>query len=109
MTPRTALLAAALLAFSVFTAVIVADVGYTGIFNGAMDTPGGTQVFFDLVVVCSLAALWLIGDARRRGVRAWPWVIAIGGAGSIALLAYLLLRELTPSRPTERPSPRARS
>jgi len=32
----------------------------------------------------------MVVDARRRGVTAWPWVVATIALGSIAPLAYLV-------------------
>jgi len=94
MNPRITLLLATLLAFGTFTATVLLDVGYVGIFDAAFASGTTTQVLLDLVLVCGLASLWLIGDARKRGVRAWPWLLAIGVGGSLGLLSYLVAREL---------------
>lgn len=67
MNTRQILLATVLLAFTAYSLFVVEQVGYLG--------------------------LWLIGDARRRGVAAWPWLLAILLLGSIGLLAYLFVRE----------------
>lgn len=46
-----------------------------------------------MCIACGLGGLWLIGDARQRGVTAWPWLLAVLTLGSIGLLAYLFVRE----------------
>jgi hypothetical protein len=53
----------------------------------------GTQILLDLVISLGLVCTWLIGDARRRGRRAWPWVVATPIFGSLSPLLYLVVRE----------------
>ena len=40
---------------------------------------------------------WMVGDARRRGLNPWPWVVATLLGGSLVLLVYLVRR--TEERP----------
>ena len=88
-----ALLIGVFAAFGLFTAWAVLQVGYFGIFTGALDNPGSQQVLIDLVIACALACVWMLQDARARGTNAWPFVILTLGAGSFGPLLYLILRK----------------
>jgi hypothetical protein len=37
-------------------------------------------------------------DARARGLKAWPWFIAMATLGSIGLLGYFVYRDLAAPR-----------
>ncbi len=52
----------------------------------------GAQILVDLAISLGLVCTWLIRDARQRGRRAWPWVLATPFFGSLAPLLYLALR-----------------
>lgn len=93
MNLRQCLIGAVLLAFTAFSLVAIAEVGYLGLWQAGFDSNASLQVLLDLCIACGLGGLWLIGDARQRGVSAWPWLIAVLTLGSIGLLAYLLMRE----------------
>jgi len=53
----------------------------------------GMQILLDLAIALGLVCAWLIRDARRRGRRAWPWVVGTPVFGSLAPLLYLLQRK----------------
>ncbi|MGB1557384.1 MAG: hypothetical protein ACPHCJ_06325 [Oceanococcaceae bacterium] len=77
-------------AFAAYTAYVIWQVGYIGIFTGQFHV-AGMQVLLDLVIVCGLAILWMIQDARRSGRQVWPYVLLTLTAGSFGPLIYLLL------------------
>jgi protein-S-isoprenylcysteine O-methyltransferase Ste14 len=79
-------------AFSIYTALVVAEQGYTGFLEVAMAGGWGAQVFVDLCIALVLFALWMLGDARKHGITVWPYVLAILIAGSVGALAYLVHR-----------------
>jgi hypothetical protein len=93
MNIRKMLLWFVLIDFAALTAWAVWHVGYVGIFEAGLASPGSIQVLVDLVIALSLACTWMIADARRRGVAAWPWVAATLLLGSLAPLVYLIRRE----------------
>ena len=97
MSSRLILLLLVTAAFGVLTALALLDVGYLGILEPHFRSWGGAQVFFDLVIVGGLACLWMIGDARERGLSAWPFVLITLVAGSFGPLLYLMVRELRAS------------
>jgi hypothetical protein len=49
-------------------------------------------MLFDLALACFVAVGWVIGDAKRRRIAAWPFVVATVLTGSVGLLAYLIWR-----------------
>ena len=46
----------------------------------------------DLTIALSFALGWLITDARKRGITAWPYVVASIVLGSPAVLVYAIRR-----------------
>lgn len=86
-----------LLAFAAFSTWAMWQVGYFGIWQGAMANPGSWQVLIDLIVACGLICVWMVIDAREHGRNPWPFVAITLTAGSFGPLFYLL------SRPIQRP------
>ncbi len=92
MTIKPVLVFCILLPFSLLSAYAMWEVGYMGIFTSSFDNWGTVQVLCDLVIVCLLAIIWMINDARSRGINAWPYVVVTVLAGSFGPLFYLLKR-----------------
>lgn len=97
MSNRLPLLALVIVSFGILTAVALMDGGIAGIF-AAHASWGGRQVLVDLVIVCGLACIWMVQDARARGANAWPFVVLTLLAGSFGPLFYLVSRELGSSK-----------
>jgi hypothetical protein len=92
---RTVLLLGIVLAdFLGLTAWSLYHHGYVGLFQAAVASPAGIQVFVDLVIALSLFMVWMQRDARERGITALPFILLTATLGSIGALAYLLRREL---------------
>jgi uncharacterized membrane protein YqjE len=87
------LLLAVLAGFSALTAVALWHHGYFGILEPHFRTWGAAQVFADLVILAVLGCLWMVRDAPRHGLRAWPFVLVTLVAGSFGPLLYLAARE----------------
>src|SRR5689334_14503403 len=94
MSARFLVLLMVIAAFSVLSALALAEVGYFGILEPHFKSWGGAQVFVDLVIALTLVLTWLVPDARARGVNPWPFVALTLVAGSFGPLAYLALREM---------------
>ena len=94
MNARLTALTVVLVAFSIHTAVVVAQHGYTGFLSLAWSEAWAGQMLVDLVIALVLFAQWLVTDARARGIAAWPYLLLIGTTGSIGALAYLAHRTL---------------
>ncbi len=67
MSPRLVLLGLVLLAFGALTAAALLDVGYLGILRPHFESFGAGQVLADLVIVCTLACIWMVRDAPAQG------------------------------------------
>ena len=91
---RTFSLVAVFAAFTIYTAFVVADHGYTGFISLAMGGGWGLQIFIDLVIALTLFLIWMVPDARGRGIPYAPYAILVLAAGSIGALAYLVHRAL---------------
>jgi hypothetical protein len=93
MSIRLLWISAVLTAFAALTGMALRDVGYWGIIAPHFASWGGGQVFADLVIACLLACVWMVGDARKRQVAAWPYVALTLALGSFGPLLYLAMRE----------------
>ena len=87
--PRPILLAI-LLPFTLYSSYVLVEVGYLGLLQSHMHL-AGYQVFIDLVIVCTLAMVWMWRDAATTGRTVWPYLITTLVLGSIGPMLYLLL------------------
>jgi hypothetical protein len=86
---RRLLAAVLLLPFSALTAWALMNGGIRGILS-FHQSPGGWQVFADLVVSLLLLLSFLVPHARSRGRNPWPWVVLTLLFGSFGPLLYLV-------------------
>lgn len=93
MNTGTILLYLTLAGFSLLTGFSLFEVGYLGILRAGLADPGAVQIFADLVIACTLACVWMVNDARRRGANPWPFVAITLAGGSFGPLLYLLRRQ----------------
>ena len=75
--------------------------GYVSFFDELLSSSVGIAAFADLTIALSLIALWMIGDARERGVSALPYLVLTLALGSVGPLLYLL--RYTPNESDARP------
>jgi len=95
MTRKIGLLALlVLIPFAVFSTWVIARAGYTGFLGLAAREPWGLQILLDLTIACALYLSWLVPDARRHRIPAWPYVLVTLFGGSVGGLAYLVHRAL---------------
>ena len=94
MSVRLLVLFVVIALFGALTALALEDVGYLGILAPHFQSWGGAQVLADLVIMCALGCVWMVEDARARGIAAWPFVAATVFLGSFGVLGYLVVREL---------------
>ena len=80
--------------FAVLSGYAMLQHGYLGLFEYQLASPAGWQVLADLVIVCTLAMVWMVADARRSGRTVWPYLLLTLTAGSFGPLLYLLLGQL---------------
>ena len=89
---KLAIAAVVLAAFGAYSIWVVWSYGYFGFLSLAGREPWAMQMLLDLVIACSFGSGWMLADARRRGIAAWPFVLATVALGSIGLLAYVVRR-----------------
>lgn len=78
--------------FSAFTAWVIYEYGYVDIFRIAVSNALMLQVSIDLTIALTLVGLWMIRDARERGVSVTPYLLVTLTLGSIGPLLYLFRR-----------------
>ena len=66
--------------------------GFTGFFELATANLATTAALVDLLIALSLVVVWMIRDARIRGVSPVPYVLLTLALGSAGPLAYLISR-----------------
>lgn len=91
---RLAVLILAFLLFTGWTFTIVADQGLGGFVVLLRDQPWGRQVWVDLGLSLMVSWAWLLDEAKGLKLRAWPWIVGTLLVGSIAVLGFLIRREL---------------
>ena len=94
MSMRFLVLVVVIALFGALSATALLNVGYFGIIAPHFKSWGAGQVLADLVIMCVLGCIWMVYDAPKRGLSAWPFVILTLVAGSFGPLLYLLLREV---------------
>jgi len=83
---------ATLVAFSAFSAYVVYQYGYIGLFEQALTNAATLQVLLDLIIALSFVLAWMWNDARERGISIVPYVLLTLTLGSIGPLLYLVRR-----------------
>lgn len=94
MSARVVALFVVIALFGALSARALLEVGYLGLFTAQLQGWGTGQVLADLVIMGLLACLWMVPDAKQRGLSAWPFVLLTVTLGSFGPLFYLVLREL---------------
>jgi uncharacterized protein DUF2834 len=82
-----------LIAFGAYSLYVMWHFGYLGIWQAGFANAAALQILLDLVITCLLISSWMIGDARARGLNAWPFVAITLAAGSFGPLLYLVYRD----------------
>ncbi|EAQ97625.2 hypothetical protein [Congregibacter litoralis] len=77
-----------LVPFAILTGWSLMNGGISGIL-ATHKTPGGLQVFVDLVIALILLLSFLVPHARARGRNPWIWVALTLVLGSFGPLLYL--------------------
>ena len=90
-------LVSVLVAFGGFSTWVMWQVGYSGIWLAGLDNPASLQILLDLVIACTLICTWMYQDAKSRGIKPYPWIIATLFSGTLAPLVYLIVRVQTPA------------
>jgi hypothetical protein len=94
-----------LAAFGTYSIWVVAGHGYTGFLTLAGREPWAMQMLLDIVIACTIGTGWMVRDARKHGIAAWPFMVVTLFLGSLGLLAYIVRRDL--AKPSARHEPAA--
>ncbi|NUP04929.1 MAG: DUF2834 domain-containing protein [Polyangiaceae bacterium] len=86
--------AAVLLAFGAYTMLVVVRFGYFGFVTLSLREPWAMQMLLDLVIALGFASTFVVRDAKKHGLAAWPWIALSIPLGSVSLLSYLVFREV---------------
>ena len=81
-----------LIAFSAFSAYVVYQYGYIGLFEQALANAATVQVFLDLTISLSLVMVWMWQDAQTQDISPLPYILLTLILGSIGPLLYLVRR-----------------
>lgn len=92
MNKKQIALGVVLLDFVAFTAYVVVEYGYVGLFEAAFANAATIQVLLDLTIALGLFLAWMWRDARQHGVSPLPYVLLVCSLGSIGALLYLIRR-----------------
>lgn len=90
-------LAIALVGFVSLTGLAVAEHGYVGFFDWATHNSATRLMFTDLTIALTLFLVWMVRDARERGLTMLPYLIVTLFFGAAGPLGYLIHRELSSS------------
>lgn len=82
---------------TVITVLSLWETSYLAIFQQAMANWTSGQVLSDLTVSLIIISVWMLSDARKRGVAGWPFVLLMLPLGSFAPLFYLVRRDWAPT------------
>lgn len=94
MTSRLVILVTLFILFSAYSMWVMMTNGYVAIWQAGIASAGAFQILLDLIIACLLGCAWLVQDARKRNWVAWPWVFGVLVSGTLALLFYLIIREV---------------
>jgi len=95
---RLAVLIVLFVAFTSWSFAILGAEGVSGFLRTVQSEPWGAQLLVDLTIALLVAWTFLWRDARQRGLPATAYFIATLLTGSVAVLAYLVHREVAERR-----------
>ena len=88
-------LPAVLAGFVALTVRVLIEQSYAEFVETATANAATGLLFLDLVVFLGMACVWMIQDARRHGIAAWPFVALSAAFGAAGPLLYLIRRPRT--------------
>lgn len=92
MNAKQIVLSLVLVDFLATTVWALAELGLAGAFAVVTHNPATILLTFDLLIALTIATVWMVSDAKQRGVNPWPYVALTLGTGSAGPLAYLIGR-----------------
>ncbi len=86
------MLAAILAGFVALNVRVLTEQSYGEFLAIATGNAATGLLFLDLIVCLGMACVWMIQDARRHGIVAWPFVLLSVAFGAAGPLLYLIRR-----------------
>jgi len=93
-------LAVVLAGFVTLTLRVLTEQSYGEFVETATANAATGLLFLDLIICLSLASVWMVQDARRHAIAAWPFVLLSAAFGAAGPLSYLIRRPRTPAPPS---------
>lgn len=90
MTKKQWLIGIVLADFLALNAYVVMQYGYMGFVREVLSSLAGVAVLVDLTIALTMVAVWMVRDAKRRGVTSLPYLAVTVFLGSVGPLLYLL-------------------
>lgn len=84
------LLCFVLVDFGALTAWAVARHGMVGLVEASLASPAAIALTVDLLIALAMISVWMVRDARDRGVAPLPYLALTLTMGSIGPLLYLV-------------------
>lgn len=94
------LLAVVLADFVALNAYAIYTEGLSGLIAAATASPMAWAITADLCIALGLAVVWMVRDARDRGISVVPYAVLTMCLGSVGPLVYLLRRPEAESAPS---------
>lgn len=91
---RLPILVVTFVVFTAWSSWLTFDDGLAGLTALLETNDWGKQIFADLCISLFIGWGFLRSDAKKHGLPSLPYVVATPFLGSIAVLAYLIHREL---------------
>jgi hypothetical protein len=98
MTLKKIGIALVLVDFTALTLYAMFTESPTAIIDAVTHNWWSVQIAIDLVIAATIGGVWLYRDAKARGLNPMPWLAMLPFIGSLALLGYLVRRNLAPAR-----------
>lgn len=92
-------LAVVLAGFVTLTLRVLTEQSYREFVETATANAATVLLLLDLAICLSLASVWIVQDARRHGIAAWPFVLLSAAFGAAGPLLYLIRRPRRPAPP----------
>lgn len=86
--------------FAALNVYAASQYGYLGVWQLATANAATLTILADLTIALSLVTIWMVRDARQRGVALAPYLVLTAVLGSIGPLLYLFRRAEAPQQAT---------
>lgn len=86
--------------FAALNVYVLSQYGFVGFWQLATANAATILALVDLAIALGLVTVWMVRDARQRGVALAPYLVLTATLGSIGPLLYLFRRSEAPQNTT---------